>query len=89
MTDEKYRQIKRRIELQLDAYGGANGVSVSLMNNSRYMLLAEMFNEIVSVINPIIELGDNNYMKFKNEFYDLSTLNKVDNDTDALLRMIY
>lgn len=89
MTDEKYRQIKRRIELQLDAYGGANGVSVSLMNNSRYMLLAEMFNEIVSVVNPIIELGDDNYMKFKNEFYDLSTLNKVDNDTDALLRMIY
>lgn len=89
MTDEKYRQIKRRIELELDAYGGANGVSVSLINNSRYMFLAEMFNEIVSVINPIIELGDNNYMKFKNEFYDLSTLNKVDNDTDALLRMIY
>ena len=89
MTDEKYRQIKRRIELELDAYGGANGVSVSLIHNSRYMFLAEMFNELVSVINPIIELGDNNYMKFKNEFYDLSTLNKVDNDTDALLRMIY
>ena len=89
VTDDKYARIRNKIVNAMEYYGNHSYTNISLIYNRKYMLLAEMFNILSTTVNPVIELDNDDIIKVNNKYYSITTLQQVDETTDAMCRMMF